>query len=135
MSHRHLAGRGLRFGYPEGAQVLAGADLDIEPGSRVALLGANGSGKSTLLQCLAGTLSPDSGEITLDTRRLNRSRRGLWEHRQAVQLVFQDPDDQLFSADVAEDVVYGPVNLGLPAAEIRKRVDQGPRAVGHQRPA
>lgn len=123
MSHLHLAGRGIRFGYPAAVEVLHGADLDIEPRSRVALLGANGSGKSTLLQCLAATLAPDSGEISLDGRPLDRSRRGLREHRQSVQLVFQNPDDQLFSADVAEDVAYGPVNLGLNATEVRSRVD------------
>lgn len=127
MSHRHLAATGLRFGYQPGTDVLAGADLDIAAGSRVALLGANGSGKSTLLQCLAGTLAPNSGVISLDDRLLTRSRRALREHRQAVQLVFQDPDDQLFSADVAEDVAYGPVNLGLSATEVRQRVD---RALG-----
>jgi cobalt/nickel transport system ATP-binding protein len=130
MSHRHLAASGLHFGYLRGAEVLAGADLDITPGSRVALLGANGSGKSTLLQCLAGTLAPDSGVISLDNSPMSRSRRGLREHRQAVQLVFQDPDDQLFSADVAEDVAYGPVNLGLSATEVRERVDRALKLLG-----
>jgi len=124
VSHRHLTGSGLHYGYERGVEVLRGADLDVAPGSRVALLGANGSGKSTLLQCLAGTLRPDAGEISLDDRPIDRSRRGLRTHRQAVQLVFQDPDDQLFSADVAEDVAYGPVNLGLSATEVRERVDR-----------
>ncbi|MGE2836054.1 energy-coupling factor ABC transporter ATP-binding protein [Mycobacterium sp. SMC-4] len=124
MSHRHLSGSDLHFGYERGFEVLRGADLDVAPGSRVALLGANGSGKSTLLQCLAGTLRPNAGEISLDGRPIDWSRRGLRAHRQAVQLVFQDPDDQLFSADVAEDVAYGPVNLGLSATEVRERVDR-----------
>lgn len=123
MSHQHLLATGVRFGYEQSEEVLRGADLDVQPGSRVALLGANGSGKSTLLQCLAGTLRPGAGEISLDARRISWSRRGLREHRQAVQLVFQDPDDQLFSADVAEDVAYGPINLGLPADSVRERVD------------
>lgn len=123
MSHRHLQGRGIRFGYDREIEVLAGADLDVQPGSRVALLGANGSGKSTLLQCLAGTLEPQAGAVSIDGRATPWSRRGLREHRQTVQLVFQDPDDQLFSADVAEDVAYGPINLGLNATEVRERVD------------
>jgi cobalt/nickel transport system ATP-binding protein len=127
MSHRHLTGHGICFAYTPGSEVLAGADIDVQPGSRVALLGANGSGKSTLLQCLAGTLRPASGEITVDHERMNWSRRSLKAHRQAVQLVFQNPDDQLFSADVAEDVAYGPVNLGLNATEIRSRVDRALR--------
>src|SRR5690349_18163375 len=130
MSHRRLVATGLCFGYLRESPVLAGADLDIAPGSRVALLGANGSGKSTLLQCLAGTLAPESGEISLDGTPMSRSRRGLREHRQAVQLVFQDPDDQLFSADVAEDVAYGPVNLGLSATEVRERVDRSLKLLG-----
>jgi cobalt/nickel transport system ATP-binding protein len=124
VSHRHLAASGLRYGYERGVEVLRGADLDVPPGSRVALLGANGSGKSTLLQCLAGTLRPAAGEISLDNQPIDRSRRGLRAHRQAVQLVFQDPDDQLFSADVAEDVAYGPINLGLTATDVRERVDR-----------
>ena len=124
MSHRHLSALDLCFSYDRDAAVLAQANLDIAPGSRVALLGANGSGKSTLLQCLAGTLTPQSGVIALDGRPMSWSRRGLRCHRQAVQLVFQDPDDQLFSADVAEDVAYGPVNLGLSGTEIRERVDR-----------
>ncbi|AKS33823.1 energy-coupling factor ABC transporter ATP-binding protein [Mycolicibacterium goodii] len=123
MSHRHLTGRGLRFSYTPGAEVLTGADVDVRPGSRVALLGANGSGKSTLLQCLAGTLKPTAGEISVDGTTMDWSRRALRAHRQTVQLVFQNPDDQLFSADVADDVAYGPMNLGLSAAEIRSRVD------------
>lgn len=130
MSHRHLIGVGLHFGYERGAEVLSGADIDVQPGSRIALLGANGSGKSTLLQCLAGVLTPTSGEISLDAQPMKRSRRGLREHRQAVQLVFQDPDDQLFSADVAEDVAYGPVNLGLSATEVRERVDEALEVLG-----
>lgn len=124
ISHRYLAARAIRFSYTSDVEVLAGANIDIHPGSRVAILGANGSGKSTLLQCLAGTLQPTSGQISIDGTRMGWSRRGLRAHRQAVQLVFQNPDDQLFSADVAEDVAYGPVNLGLDPSDIRTRVDR-----------
>ncbi|WP_099021355.1 energy-coupling factor ABC transporter ATP-binding protein [Mycolicibacterium palauense] len=124
MSHRHLTAAGIRFGYQRGQDVLHGACLDVAPGSRVALLGANGSGKSTLLQCLSGILAPAAGEICIDGHPLRQTRRGLREHRQRVQLVFQDPDDQLFSANVREDIAYGPMNLGLSRAEIDERVDR-----------
>lgn len=124
MSHRQLTASGLSFGYNRTRAVLQGADIEVKPGSRVAILGANGSGKSTLLQCLAGTLAPSAGRVCIDGVDVARTRRGLTAHRQTVQLVFQDPDDQLFSANVVEDVGYGPTNLGLPAQEVAARVER-----------
>lgn len=124
MSHRHLTAGGLTFGYHRDRPVLRGAEIDVAPGTRVAILGANGSGKSTLLQCLAGMLAPSAGRMCIDGVDVTRTRRGLIEHRQTVQLVFQDPDDQLFSANVVEDVGYGPTNLGLSAQEVTERVDR-----------
>ncbi|MCZ2817497.1 energy-coupling factor ABC transporter ATP-binding protein [Modestobacter sp. VKM Ac-2984] len=122
MSHLTLAAEGLVAGYERGARVLDGASLTVPPGRRLALLGANGSGKTTLLRCLSGALPPTRGRITLDGAELHATRKGLRAHRQAVQLVLQDPDDQLFSASVAQDVSFGPVNLGLPEEEVRARV-------------
>ncbi|MCZ2813564.1 ATP-binding cassette domain-containing protein [Modestobacter sp. VKM Ac-2979] len=124
MSHLTLAAEGLVAGYERGARVLAGASLTVPPGRRLALLGANGSGKTTLLRCLSGALAPVRGRITLDGAELHATRKGLRAHRQAVQLVLQDPDDQLFSASVAQDVSFGPVNLGLPEDEVRARVTE-----------
>jgi cobalt/nickel transport system ATP-binding protein len=122
MSHRTLAGAGLVAGYERGRPVLHGADLTVPAGRRLAVLGANGSGKTTLLRCLSGALKPAAGAITVDGAPLEHSRRGLRAHRQEVQLVLQDPDDQLFSASVAQDVSFGPLNLGLPEDEVRTRV-------------
>lgn len=124
MSHRSLSAQALAFHYLGGPDVLKEANLEIRAGRRLALLGANGSGKSTLLACLAGSLEPTSGQILLDGQPLHYSRSGLRKYRQEVQLVLQDPDDQLFSADVAQDISFGPMNLGLPPAQVRDRVEE-----------
>ncbi|WP_138734617.1 energy-coupling factor ABC transporter ATP-binding protein [Modestobacter excelsi] len=122
MSHQTLAAAGLVVGYERSRPVLDGATLTVPPGRRLAVLGANGSGKTTLLRCLSGALAPAHGRVTLDGAELRHTRAGLRAHRQAVQLVLQDPDDQLFSASVAQDVSFGPVNLELTDAEVRVRV-------------
>ena len=127
MSHRTLAAHSLVAGYERGRRVLDGASLTVPAGHRVAVLGANGSGKTTLLRCLSGALRPAAGAVTLDDAPLEHSRRGLRAHRQEVQLVLQDPDDQLFSASVAQDVSFGPLNLGLPEEEVRARVAEALR--------
>jgi cobalt/nickel transport system ATP-binding protein len=122
MRHHHVALDDVRFGYPDRGEVLHGIDLDIPPTSRLALLGANGSGKSTLLRCLSGALRPRSGTVLVDGAPVAYNRAGLLRHRQTVQLVVQDPDDQLFSASVRADISFGPTNLGLAEAEVRARV-------------
>jgi cobalt/nickel transport system ATP-binding protein len=133
MSHRTLTAHGLVVGYERGPRVLDGAAITLPAGRRVAVLGANGSGKTTLLRCLSGALRPVAGEVAVDGHRLEHSRRGLRAHRQEVQLVLQEPDDQLFSASVAQDVSFGPVNLGLDDDTVRERVAEALRllAVGH----
>lgn len=114
----------VSVGYPGRGEVLHEARLTVPPGARLALLGANGSGKSTLLRCLSGALRPSGGRVLVGGRALVHSRAGLTAHRQQVQLVVQDPDDQLFSASVGADVSFGPMNLELPEAEVRARVDE-----------
>ncbi|KIH96938.1 cobalt ABC transporter [Streptomonospora alba] len=117
-----LAGRGLTFGYPDTAPVFTGLDVRIAQGGVVGVLGPNGGGKTTLLRLLSGSLTPDAGEIYVGGERVRRGRRALNELRRRVQLVFQDPDDQLFSASVSQDVSFGPMNLGLAADAARERV-------------
>jgi cobalt/nickel transport system ATP-binding protein len=113
----------LRYRYPgHDADALCGATLRLEPGLRVALLGRNGAGKSTLLLHANGLLRPLAGCVRVAGAPLEYSRRGLLAARQQVGIVFQNPDDQLFSASVAQDISFGPLNLGLAPDEARRRV-------------
>ncbi|MFJ3199710.1 energy-coupling factor ABC transporter ATP-binding protein [Streptomyces sp. NPDC086989] len=116
-----LAGAG--YAYEDGPAVLSGVDFAIAPDRALVLLGRNGSGKTTLMRLLSGGLRPGSGALRLDGAAVSYDRAGLTRLRTAVQLVVQDPDDQLFAASVEQDVSFGPMNLGLPAAEVRERVD------------
>ncbi len=122
MSHRELSAVGLTVAFGD-RDVLRGVDLTIPRGRRLALLGANGSGKTTLLRALSGAVRPSRGSVRVDDRTVSYNRAGLRTHRQAVQLVTQNPDDQLFAADVFRDVSFGPMNLGLSEPEVRARVE------------
>ncbi len=121
MSHRQLSAAALEVSFGQ-RHVLRAANLQIPRGQRLALLGANGSGKTTLLRTLAGSVKPNRGEVRVDGSPVSFNRAGLRAHRQVVQLVAQNPDDQLFAADVYRDVSFGPLNLGLTEVEVRDRV-------------
>lgn len=123
MSHRQLGATDLEVGFG-GRSILKRVSLEIPQGRRLALLGANGSGKTTLLRTLAGSVKPERGAVLVDGSPVKFDRRGLRAHRQVVQLVAQNPDDQLFAADVFRDVSFGPLNLGLPEAEVKARTEQ-----------
>ncbi|MEU7467622.1 ATP-binding cassette domain-containing protein [Streptomyces sp. NPDC044984] len=117
-----LALRGASFAYEDGPPVLGGLDFEVREGRALALLGRNGSGKTTLMRLLSGGLRPDDGELTVEGRPVRYDRKGLTALRTTVQLVVQDPDDQLFAASVGQDVSFGPLNLGLSDTEVRARV-------------
>ncbi|WP_155057368.1 ATP-binding cassette domain-containing protein [Streptomyces blattellae] len=119
-----VALRGASFAYEDGPAVLSGLDFEVCEGRALALLGRNGTGKTTLMRLLSGGLRPHTGELTLDGQRVSYDRKGLTRLRTTVQLVVQDPDDQLFAASVAQDVSFGPLNLGLPGPDVRARVDE-----------
>ena len=115
---------------------LDGVDLAIRQGERVCILGANGSGKSTLSQVLCGLLGPDEGSVELVGRHVcDDGALDLDAYRLArreLGLVFQNPDDQIVTSVVADDVAFGPENLGLPREEIAARVDRELRRVALQ---
>ncbi len=112
----------LLYRYPGGEVALNGASLQLAAGQRMVLLGRNGSGKSTLLRHANGLLRPQRGRVIVAGQPLDYSRAGLNVVRRQVGLVFQNPDDQLFSASVAQDISFGPMNLGLELDEVRARV-------------
>ena len=116
--------------YPDGSVGLDGCSLTIRSGSRNALLGSNGSGKTSLLQHFNALLRPTAGGVRFAGQPVDYSRGGLNALRRRVGLVFQNPDRQLFSASVIEDVSFGPLNLGLDEATVRRRVDEALAAVG-----
>ena len=119
-----VALRGASFAYEDGPAVLNDLDFDVPEGRALALLGRNGSGKTTLMRLLSGGLRPRTGQLAVEGNRVTYDRKGLTRLRATVQLVVQDPDDQLFAASVAQDVSFGPLNLGLPDAAVRARVDE-----------
>jgi len=117
----------LHFAYPDGHVALRGVSFQMAEGDKVALVGPNGAGKSTLMLHLNGILL-GRGEIHVGGVRLTADR--LATIRALVGLVFQNPDDQLFSPTVFEDVAFGPLHMGLPEEEIRVRVEEALAAVG-----
>lgn len=114
----------LCYTYEDGTEALKGIDLTIEAGKKVALLGANGSGKSTFFLCLNGVNQPQKGALYLHDKPYDYSKNGLLHLRSKVGIVFQDPDSQLFSASVYQEISFGAMNLGLEEEEVKKRVEK-----------
>jgi cobalt/nickel transport system ATP-binding protein len=128
MSHHIVEVKDLCHVYPDGTEALRGVSFRITHGESVAIIGANGAGKSTLLLHLNGCLVPTDGEVRVGDFPVTRST--LPEIRRTVGMVFQEPDDQLFLSTVREDVAFGPLNLGLPADEVARRVADALERVG-----
>ena len=110
-------------------RAIDGVDIDVTPGSFVAVLGHNGSGKSTLAKHMNAILVPTGGTMWVDGKD-TRDPNELWNVRQSAGMVFQNPDNQIIGTVVEEDVGFGPENLGVPTDEIWKRVEDSLRAVG-----
>jgi cobalt/nickel transport system ATP-binding protein len=117
----------LHFAYPDGTEVLKGVSFAVAEGESIAVIGPNGAGKSTLLLHLNGILT---GEGSVRIFGVPVVKNSLRDVRQRVGVVFQDPEDQLFLPSVAQDVAFGPSNMGLEKAEIEARVKEALAAVG-----
>lgn len=122
MNEYLMEAQSLCYSYPDETKALNGLDIKIKRGQTTAILGGNGAGKSTLFKCFNGILKPTSGKILFENSLVNYSHKGLKELRSRVGIVFQDPDSQLFSASVYQDVSFGAMNLKLPEEEVRARV-------------
>ena len=123
----------LTFSYSaeDKRKTLDNVNLEIEAGQWVALIGHNGSGKSTLARCIDGLLMPESGSIEVDG--LHLTEETVWDVRERIGMVFQNPDNQFVGADVEGDVAYGMENRGIPRAEMQKRVKEVLRLSGGQK--
>lgn len=111
----------LSFSYPGGNMALAGASFEVRPGESVALMGANGVGKSTLLLCIVGIHNGDGRILVQGTELKTENLQAI---RRRVGFVFQNPEHQLFSTSVLDDVVFGPLNLGLSREEALAQADK-----------
>ncbi|MGH2512927.1 MAG: energy-coupling factor ABC transporter ATP-binding protein, partial [Candidatus Limnocylindrales bacterium] len=118
----------VRFVYPDGTLALAGVDLEVAPGERIAIIGQNGSGKSTLVRHLDGLLRATSGVVSLAGRSIGE--RHVADLARLVGIVFQNPDRQIFAGNVRAEVAFGPRNLGLSGGALTERVQAALAAVG-----
>ncbi len=119
----------LSYAYSQGRRALDGVSFEVRAGECVGLVGPNGAGKTTLFLCLAGVLGRKGGAVRVaGLDPADRGQRRLLPAH--LGIVFQDSDDQLFNATVFDDVAFGPLNLGLPADEVRRRVSEALGRVG-----
>lgn len=121
------------YSYPSGdddyIRALRSVSLSVERGELVALVGCNGSGKSTLARLCNGLILPDAGTVTVDGMSTDDKSK-LFDIRKKIGVVFQNPDNQMVTTIVEDDVAFGPENIGLPPKEIRERVDWALESVG-----
>lgn len=132
MTKNIIETKNLNYTYPDGTRALKDINLKLVRAERAAVIGSNGAGKSTLFLHFNGILRPTSGLIKVDGQEMSYDKESLLKVRQKIGMVFQNPDDQLFSPTVEQDVAFGPMNLGLPMEEVEKRVEEALISVGMQ---
>jgi cobalt/nickel transport system ATP-binding protein len=125
-----LEARDIEFDYPDGTKALRGVSICIPNGKKTAVLGPNGAGKTTLFLHFNGILKPAKGKIRFAGQDICYNHSFLFELRKNVGIVFQDPDIQLFSASVFQEISFGPLNLGLSKESVLERVSQAMVATG-----
>jgi cobalt/nickel transport system ATP-binding protein len=130
MSEYILETRNLSFQYPDGTKALRNINLKIEKGKKISVVGVNGSGKSTLFLNFNGVLKPTEGILLYKGKEVKHNHRSLLELRKNIGIVFQDPENQLFSASVFQEVSFGAMNLRIAEDEVRYRVNEALRNVG-----
>ena len=124
MSNSILKVANLSYVYEDGTKALKKIDFNIKKGEKIAFIGGNGSGKSTMFLCLNGVLRPTNGNIYYEDKQIEYTRKGLLDLRSKVQIVFQDPDNQLFSASVYEEISFGILNLGIDEKVVERKVNE-----------
>lgn len=120
-----LQAKDLYFSYDEEeSHALNGLSLEIKKGRKIAVMGANGSGKSTFFLCCTGILRPRKGELYFNGQKVTYDKKSLLHLRSKVGIVFQDPDDQLFSASVYQEISFGILNLKVSPEKAKKEVER-----------
>lgn len=118
-----LEANNLSFAYPGCVKALDNLSVKVEKGTKTVFLGENGAGKSTLFLHFNGVLTPKEGELYFKNEKMKYDTKSLMNLRKSVGIVFQDPETQLFSANVAQEVSFGPINLGFPKKDVELCVD------------
>ena len=120
--------RNVHYTYPIGVPALHGISLSIRDGERVGIIGQNGSGKTTLMKLLNGLLKPNKGEVLINNERT--SDKSIAQLSRIVGYVFQNPDDQIFSSSIMDEVAFGPINLGFKKSDVNNLVKEPLLKVG-----
>jgi cobalt/nickel transport system ATP-binding protein len=113
----------ISYRYPDRTEALFNINLSVSAGEKLVIAGPNGAGKSTLFLILNGILKPLSGSYLFNGKSVTYSKNELLQLRKSIGIVFQEPDSQIFSASVYEEVSFGPLNLDLPHQQVRERVN------------
>lgn len=133
MSGSALAARNVSFNYEDGTKALDGISIEIPEEKKVAVLGPNGAGKSTLFLHFNGILQCDEGSIFFRGNEVSYRKKDLKELRKKVGIVFEDPDSQLFSGSIYQEISFGPKNMGLSDEEVRRRVSKSMEITGTEK--